>query len=70
MTKERKRKPPASLDMPFEEALGRFIQTDPKEIADAHERMRERQEEVRENVRKRRESIRGDIRPPGKRFSL
>lgn len=33
MTDEkRKTQPPLFLDMPFEEALGRFVQTDPKEV--------------------------------------
>ena len=29
----KKTEPPLALDMPFDEALRRFIQTDPKEVA-------------------------------------
>lgn len=62
MTKERKRKPPASLDMPFEEAVARFMQTDPAEIADAHERLRQAQEDTKKYVEERKRSIRRGAR--------
>lgn len=39
MTDEkRKTEPPLKLDMPFSEALSRFVATKPKEVADSIER--------------------------------
>jgi hypothetical protein len=35
MTDDKKREKPMSLDMSFDEALGRFAQTDPREVADS-----------------------------------
>jgi len=66
MTGRKKREPPMELDMPFEEAMTRFVQTDPKEIADAYQRVRARQEEVRENVESRKRIIQNAGRPKGK----
>jgi hypothetical protein len=62
MTDTRKRKPPASLDMPFEEAVARLLQTDPREIADAHERLKRAQEDTKKYVEERRDSIRQGAR--------
>lgn len=40
MTDKKKREPPLILNMGFEEALARLMQTDPKEIADTYEQVR------------------------------
>jgi hypothetical protein len=37
----KKLKPKLSLDMPFEEALARFVQTDPAELKEATSRSKE-----------------------------
>jgi hypothetical protein len=67
---ERKRKPRLS-DMSFDEALARFIQTDPKEVADEIDKIKRRDREVEEYVEERRRSVRhGARRGPKKRFRL
>ena len=48
----------------FDEALGRFIQTDPKELADVHERVAKDAEEIERDAK---EHFR-DIRAGGRRF--
>ena len=65
---ERKRKPRLS-DMSFDEALARFIQTDPKEVADEIDEIKRRDREVSEYVDERRKSIRKGARRANKRFS-
>ncbi len=65
-----KEQPQISPDIPFDEAITRFIQTDPKELADAHRRLRDRQEEINRGAKEVEAEIRGGIRPPGKRFRL
>lgn len=70
MTDEPKRKLPAVLDVPFEEALARFLQTDPAEVINAHQRVRQAQEDVEKHVRERRESIRRGARRSSGKFRL
>lgn len=70
MTDKKKREPPLALSMGFEEALARFAKTDPKEIADAHERVRSAQGEVEKNVAERRDSIRSGARRTKHRFRI
>ena len=68
--KERKR-PPKSLVTQLDEALARFIQIDPKEVADKIEKMRREREDERtdRSVEQRQESIRqGAV--DGKHFRL
>jgi hypothetical protein len=67
---ERKRKPRALSGMPFDEALARLIQTDPKEIADALERNKERADDIERSVAERRERLRAATRGPKKKFRL
>jgi hypothetical protein len=52
-----KREKPLHIDMSFEEALRRLAQTDPAEIIDEVEKVRERQKEIRDGVKKTKESI-------------
>ena len=70
MTEDRKRKPPAVLDMPFSEAVARFLSTNPEEVEDAHARVRREQEDVKKRVEETRESIRSGARRTGHRFRL
>jgi hypothetical protein len=70
MTKSRKKKSSDPIESEFDESLARFIQTDPKELADALEQVRQKQEEVRQNVEKRRDSIERGARRSKKRFRL
>jgi hypothetical protein len=69
---ERKKKPSQSseLDMNLNEALARFLQTDPKEMADAFERNRRRIDEIRRSAEERRERLRAATRGPKKQSSL
>ena len=70
MTDDPKKPPEPSLDMPFDEAMKRLIQTDPGELADAHERIRQEQAEVRARVKEARNDINRGIRPPGRKLRL
>ncbi|MGB6538435.1 MAG: hypothetical protein WBF58_21025 [Xanthobacteraceae bacterium] len=67
---ERKRTPTALSDLAFDEALARFIQTDPKELADSLEEIKRRDREVEEYVNERRASIKQGARRAKKRFRL
>ena len=58
---------PFKLDMPFEEALRRLAQTDPKEITDAIEQNRKRADDIRQDAAERRERLRAASRGPTKR---
>ena len=69
MTK-RKKKPPATLNMSFDEALVRFVQTDPKELADLHDKVQREGEETERYVNDRERSIRRGARRATKRFRL
>jgi hypothetical protein len=68
MTDQPKRKSAASLAMPFDEAVARFLQTDPKEVADAHQRLKQAQEDTKRYVEERRESIQRGARRSTARF--
>ena len=57
-------------DMGFDEALARFIQTDPEEAKDAAKSVDRDDEKVRKYVEERRASIRSGARRSGKRFRL
>lgn len=57
-------------DMPFDEALARFIQTDPRELADAMERVRRGQAEVEKRAHEIREKIQAGVRRPGRKLRL
>lgn len=70
MTGRKKREPPVVLDMPFEEAMARFVQTDPREIADAYQLVKTRQEEIIKNVEAQRRLIQNAGRPSGKRIRI
>jgi len=70
MTDKKKREPPVVLNMSFEEALARLVQTDPAEIVTAHERVRAAQEEVEKNVAERRDSIKRGARRINHRFRI
>ena len=59
-----------SLEMIFDDALARFIQTDPKDIADAFEKNKTRAEEIRRDSDERRSRLRNAIKGPGKRNHL
>ena len=66
-----KEKPPHPMaDWPFDEAMARLLQTDPKEIADAHQRVREGQEQVTKYAEERRDSIRSGVRRAPNRFRI
>ena len=66
----RKAHPPALADMAFDEALARFIQTDPREVAAEIEEIKRRDREVSEYVDERRRSIRQGARRAKKRFRI
>lgn len=51
-------------NLSFDEALARFIQTDPKELADIHERVAKDAEEIERDAK---EHF-SDIRAGGRRF--
>jgi hypothetical protein len=59
-----------SEDTNVDEAFARFIRQGAGEIAQAHQRVRERQEEVRRGAREVEAEIGSGIRPKGKRFRL
>jgi hypothetical protein len=61
MTKRKGKKFPS---LPFQEALERLIQTDPKELADAFRKNQERAEEIQRSAKERRERLRRAIRDP------
>ena len=69
MTKKRKELE-KRIGLAFEEALARFIQTNPKEVADQFIEVKARQEEVRKNAEERKAFIERAGRPGGKRFRL
>ncbi|EFH12110.1 hypothetical protein HMPREF0731_1670 [Pseudoroseomonas cervicalis ATCC 49957] len=70
MTKDRKRGRPAALEMPLSDSVSNLLQKKPKEISDAHQSVRERQEKVRQHVEEGRAEIKRGARPPGKPFRL
>src|SRR5438128_2264906 len=70
MKARKPRKPPLALEMDFEEALARLIQTDPKELTELIEEARREGKEVEEYVRERTRSIRRGARRATKRFRL
>ena len=63
-------KEPALLEMPFQEALSRFIQTDPKELVDLAEKIKRQDGEIERYVDDRQRSIRSGARRTGKRFRI
>jgi hypothetical protein len=50
--------------LPFQEALERLIQTDPKEMADTFKKNQERAEEIQRSAKERRERLRRAIQDP------
>ena len=70
MTDKKKREPPLVLNIGFEEALARLVQTDPKEMADTYEQVRRDEEEVEKYVAEREQSIGRGVRRAAKRFRL
>lgn len=70
MTDKKKREPALVLDMGFEEALARLVQTQPSEIADAHRRVMSAQEDVEKTVTERRDSIARGARRTNHRFRI
>jgi hypothetical protein len=67
---KRKKETPDFPAMPFDEALARLLQTDPKEIADAFEQNKERSDDIKRSVDGRRQRLRSATRGPKKKFSL
>ena len=65
-----KRKKLFHLDMSFEEALRRYVQTDPKELADMIEEAKRAGENVEKFIEERIGSIRRGARRAPKRFRL
>jgi hypothetical protein len=70
MTDKRDKAMPSTPNNGFDEALRRFIQTDPKELADAMERVRQGQAEVERRANEVRESIRRGLRQPGRKLGI
>ena len=69
MTKKRKKG--ADLhDLSFQEALGRFLNTDPKELEEEIERVKRKQEAAEQYVEERKKSIRKGARRANKKFRL
>jgi hypothetical protein len=68
---ERKRKPPISLDMSFEEAITRLARTKPGEVADAITRdLADRMKETSKRIKDAREEISRGARTRKERFRL
>ncbi|HUZ13192.1 MAG TPA: hypothetical protein VMU93_10110 [Caulobacteraceae bacterium] len=67
MTARDKEPPKPIEEMPFDEALARFLQTDPKELADAMSRVRQGQAEIERRANEVRENIRMGLRRRGRR---
>jgi hypothetical protein len=70
MTEQKKQMPRISIDMPFDEALRRLIETDPKDLEDLIRKGRKGVEEVETYVEERQRSIRRGARRSRKRFRL
>jgi hypothetical protein len=66
----RKKHPNDLFGMPLGEALERFAHTDPKELRDAMEKLKEQREGVDTYVKERTEAVRKGARTTGKRFRL
>jgi DNA anti-recombination protein RmuC len=66
----KKKKPSNIVGMPFDEALARFLQTNPSEVADEFAHVKARQEEIRKDAEERKKLIKSSGRPAGKRFRL
>jgi hypothetical protein len=56
--------------IPFDEAIARLLQTDPKEIADAFEKTKKRSDEIERSVNERCERLRAARSGPRKKFRL
>jgi hypothetical protein len=68
---ERKKKPPVLLDMSFEEAIARFAQTKPGEVADAiAKELSDRMKEVTKRIKGAREDISRGARTSREKFRL
>lgn len=61
--KGRKLEPPLRLDMPFEEALSRFVATKPEEIDESIERAKTKRPPRAEAMRRSRKSGAADASP-------
>lgn len=70
MADDPKRPPSPDADGPTENALARFLRTDPAQFATAHDRVRVGQSEVDRQVDERRDSIRRGARRSQARFRL
>ena len=67
---KRKKGVPDFPAIPFDEAIARLLQTDPKEIADLAEEVKRKDEKVSCYVEERRQSIRKGARRSKKRFGI
>jgi hypothetical protein len=66
-----KKKSQADLpNMPFEEAIARFLHKNPVVVADELARVKARQEEIQKDAEQRKKFIEHAGRPSGKRFRL
>jgi hypothetical protein len=65
-----KHKKKFSLGVSFDEALRRYAQTDPKELADMIEQAKRKGEKVERFIEERESSIRRGARRAAKRFRL
>ena len=66
----RKRDVPDFPAISFDEALGRLLQTDPKELVDVFKQNRKLSDEIERSVDERRERLRAATRGPKKKFRL
>ncbi|BDV34674.1 hypothetical protein SS37A_22030 [Methylocystis iwaonis] len=69
-TKKTENTPLIGIDLSFGEALERFLQTDPKELASAIEKTKRRSDEIERSAAERRERLRSAAKGPAKKFSL
>lgn len=70
MADDPKRYAPPDAEQPTENAVARFLRTDPAQFASAHDRVRAGQSEVDRQVDERRDSIRRGARRSPARFRL
>jgi hypothetical protein len=68
---DQKRKPPVSVDMGFDEALKRFVQTNPSELIESLAGgVLESQERIKKRIEGARQEIEDGARPKKGRFRL
>jgi len=66
----RKKDARGTPSIPFDEALARLLQTDPKELADEFGRIKQQSDEIERSVDERRKRLRAATRGPRRKFSL